>query len=64
MTLRTILVAPDPVLKAKAKPVEVVDDAVRQLMDDMLETMYQAPGICPSKEVCVQLSFATKNHPC
>jgi peptide deformylase len=45
MTLRTILVAPDPVLKAKAKPVEGVDDALRQLMDDMLETMYHAPGI-------------------
>ena len=40
-----ILTAPDPRLKAKAKPVERVDDGVRQLMDDMLETMYVAPGI-------------------
>lgn len=40
-----ILVAPDPVLKAKAKPVEAVDDGLRKLMDDMLETMYDAPGI-------------------
>ena len=45
MALREILVAPDPVLKAKAKPVDTVDDAVRQMMDDMLETMYDAPGI-------------------
>jgi peptide deformylase len=45
MALRPILVAPDPVLKAKAKPVGSVDDDLRQLMDDMLETMYAAPGI-------------------
>ena len=40
-----IVLAPDAVLKAKAKPVDQVDDSVRQLMDDMLETMYAAPGI-------------------
>ena len=40
-----ILIAPDPRLKVKAKPVDGVDAAVRQLMDDMLETMYAAPGI-------------------
>jgi len=40
-----ILWAPDPVLKTKCKPVDMVDDAVRQLMDDMLETMYDAPGV-------------------
>ena len=40
-----IVLAPDPVLKTKAKPVEAVDDSIRQLMDDMLETMYAAPGI-------------------
>jgi peptide deformylase len=45
MALLTVLVAPDPRLKLKAKPVEVVDDRVRQVMDDMLETMYAAPGI-------------------
>ncbi len=45
MALREILVAPDPVLKAKAKPVDGVDDELRQLMDDMLDTMYDAPGI-------------------
>jgi len=45
MAVRPILVAPHPMLKAKAKPVARVDDEIRQLMDDMLETMYQAPGI-------------------
>ena len=45
MALRPILVAPHPVLKAKAKPVETVDAELRQMMDDMLETMYDAPGI-------------------
>jgi peptide deformylase len=45
MALRTILTAPDPRLKKKSKPVASVDAEVRQLMDDMLETMYEAPGI-------------------
>ena len=45
MAILPILVAPDPRLKTKAKAVEKVDDGIRQLMDDMLETMYQAPGI-------------------
>lgn len=45
MALLPILVAPDPVLKTKATPVAAVDDSLRQLMDDMLETMYDAPGI-------------------
>lgn len=40
-----ILIAPNPILKAKAAPVDEVDDKVRRLMDDMLETMYWAPGI-------------------
>ncbi|HLN22926.1 MAG TPA: peptide deformylase [Patescibacteria group bacterium] len=40
-----ILVAPDPRLKLKAKRVEAVDDALRVLMNNMLETMYDAPGI-------------------
>jgi peptide deformylase len=45
MALLPILIAPDPRLKLKAKPVAAVDDAVRRLMDDMAETMYAAPGI-------------------
>jgi len=40
-----ILEFPDPRLRTKAAPVEVVDDALRALIDDMFETMYAAPGI-------------------
>ncbi len=40
-----ILHFPDPRLRTKAKPVTVVDDAIRQLVKDMFETMYEAPGI-------------------
>lgn len=45
MTKRNIIIAPDPRLKAKSAPVDAVDDDLRALMDDMLETMYDAPGI-------------------
>ena len=45
MTIRKILTEPDPFLRQKSKPVEKVDDSIREIMDDMLETMYQAPGI-------------------
>ncbi len=45
MALLPIIVAPDPRLKITAKPVARVDASVRQLMDDMLETMYAADGI-------------------
>ena len=45
MAIREILVVPDPVLKLVSEPVEKVDDELRALMDDMLETMYEAPGI-------------------
>jgi peptide deformylase len=45
MALLPIITAPDPRLKLKAKPVKAVDDQIRHLMDDMLETMYLAPGI-------------------
>jgi peptide deformylase len=40
-----ILEFPDPRLRKKAKPVDNVDNALRQLIDDMFETMYDAPGI-------------------
>ncbi|MBR9973030.1 peptide deformylase [Magnetospirillum sulfuroxidans] len=45
MAILSILTAPDPRLKQKAAVVAQVDDGVRSLMDDMLETMYAAPGI-------------------
>jgi peptide deformylase len=40
-----ILEFPDPRLRTRAHPVEQVDDALRRLIDDMFETMYEAPGI-------------------
>lgn len=45
MTVRPIIKLPDPLLKTVCEPVERVDDEVRALLDDMLETMYDAPGI-------------------
>jgi peptide deformylase len=45
MAVLKVLSFPDTRLRTKAAPVEVVDDAIRQIMDDMLETMYDAPGI-------------------
>lgn len=40
-----ILEFPDPRLRTVAKPVETMDDSIRELIDDMFETMYEAPGI-------------------
>lgn len=45
MAIRPILTAPNPILKQVSKPVDKVTDETRKLMDDMLETMYDAPGI-------------------
>lgn len=45
MAVLDILEFPDPRLRTEAKPVEEVTDTTRQLIDDMFETMYQAPGI-------------------
>ncbi len=45
MARLNIILAPDPRLRVKSKPVKTVDDRVRALMDDMLETMYMAPGV-------------------
>ena len=45
MTVRTIIKLPDPLLKTVCEPVDKIDDDVLSLLDDMLETMYDAPGI-------------------
>jgi peptide deformylase len=45
MALRQIFEFPDPRLRTIAKPVAIVDDSIRALVDDMFETMYDAQGI-------------------
>ncbi|MDO4795594.1 MAG: peptide deformylase [Brachymonas sp.] len=45
MALLPILVYPDPKLQTVARPVEVVDDAIRTLVSDMFDTMYDANGV-------------------
>ena len=45
MALRQILTEPNEILRQKSLPVEMVDKDLQNLMDDMLETMYAAPGI-------------------
>jgi peptide deformylase len=45
MAILEILHFPDPRLRNIAQPVQTVDDGIRQLLDDMLDTMYAAPGI-------------------
>ncbi|MGB7204336.1 MAG: peptide deformylase [Anderseniella sp.] len=45
MAIREIIKIPDPVLKQVSAPVDRVDDELNKLVDDMLETMYNAPGI-------------------
>ena len=45
MSQRKIVIEPDPILRKKSEILEKVDDELRVLLDDMLETMYSAPGI-------------------
>jgi peptide deformylase len=45
MTIRPLVFLPDPILKMPSKTIESVNAKVRKLADDMLETMYDAPGI-------------------
>lgn len=45
MTIKPLIILPDPLLRQVSKPVERVDDSLRRLADDMLGTMYDAPGI-------------------
>lgn len=45
MAIREIIHIPDPLLREESRPVERVDDELRRLLDDMAETMYEAPGI-------------------
>ena len=45
MSKKKIIILPDPILRKVSKPVPQVDKEIKSLMDDMLETMYAAPGI-------------------
>ena len=45
MSKRKIVIEPDPILRKKSEPLEEVNNDLRKLMDEMLETMYEAPGI-------------------
>jgi len=45
MTVHNIVLLADPVLRQKAEPVKEVDEDIRHLLDDMVETMYDAVGI-------------------
>ena len=69
MTLRQILIEPNKILREKSSPVEKIDSDLQRIMDDMLETMYAAPGIGLAaiqvgipKRVIV-LDIAQKNGP-
>ena len=45
MSQKNIVIEPDPILRKKSERLEKVDDEIKKLLDDMLETMYAAPGI-------------------
>ena len=44
-SLRNIIIEPDPILRNKSEPLEKINGDIRKLLDDMLQTMYAAPGI-------------------
>ena len=54
MSQRKIVIEPDPILRKKSEILEKVDDELRGLLDDMLETMYAAPGIgLAAVQICI-----------
>jgi peptide deformylase len=60
MALREIIKLPDPRLRLVSKPVKKVDDDLRRLVEDMFETMYEAPGIgLAAIQVAVPLRVVT-----
>ena len=71
MTIRKILTEPDPFLRQKSSEVDKVDEEIRKLMDDMLETMYEAPGIglaaiqvgIPKRIIVIDISKEEKKIP-
>jgi peptide deformylase len=71
MAIRKILTEPDPFLRQKSHEVNEVNNEIRRLMDDMLDTMYAAPGIglaaiqlgVPKRIVVIDLSKEEKKKP-
>ena len=71
MTIRKILTEPDPFLRQKSIDVNQVDNETRKLMDDMLDTMYAAPGIglaavqvgIPKRIIVIDLSKEEEKKP-
>ena len=71
MAIRKILTEPDPFLRQKSHDVYGVDDETRKLMDDMLDTMYAAPGIglaaiqvgIPKRIIVIDLSKEEEKKP-
>ena len=59
MTVKTILTEPNKLLRQVSKPVEIVGKEEQQLMDDMLETMYEANGIGLA---AIQIGVPKKNY--
>lgn len=45
MTIRPLVILPDPLLRVTSSPVENIDGATKAFIDDMFETMYEAPGV-------------------
>ena len=45
MTIKPLIILPDPILRQVSKPIETIDGEVKKLAEDRLETMYDAPGI-------------------
>ena len=59
MTLRTIVTLPDPVLKRKARAVTRFDKDLHTLLDDMVETMREAPGVgLAAPQIGLDIQFA------
>ena len=71
MAIRKILTEPDPFLRQISRDVEKVDNKIRKLMDDMLETMYAAPGIglaaiqigVPKRVIVIDISKEEEKKP-
>ena len=71
MAIRKILTEPDPFLRQLSHEVEKVDDGIRKLIDDMLETMYEAPGIglaaiqigVPKRVIVIDISKKEEKKP-